>query len=97
MVVKFFGRNYHANLLGTSPTKSGKKRNYDTFDKWRKLTMVDKILEEIKPTTVLSFNNANGINFLQYFSPTAYLLLAYFTPISVGDSLINRQQSENLR
>ena len=33
--------------------------------------MVNKILEEIKPTTVLSINNANGINFLQ-FSPTAY-------------------------
>ena len=47
MVVEFFGRNYHANLLGTSRTKSGKKRNYDTFDKWRKLTMVNKILEEI--------------------------------------------------
>ena len=96
MVVEFFGRNYHANLLGTSPTKSGKKRNYDTFDKWRKLTMVDKILEKIKPTTVLSFNNANGINFFQ-FSPTAYSLLAYFTPISIVDSLINCQQNENLR
>ena len=47
MVVEFFGHNYHANLLGTSLTKSGKKCNYDTFDKWRKLTMVDKILEEI--------------------------------------------------
>ena len=74
MVVEFFGHNYHANLLGTSLTKSGKKCNYDTFDKRRKLTMVDKILEEIKPTTVLSFNNVNEINFLQY-SPIAYSLL----------------------
>ena len=90
MVVEFFGRNYHANLLGTSPTKSGKKRNYDTFDKWRKLTMADKILEEIKLTAVLSINNANGINFLK-FSHTAYSPLAYFTPISIVDSLINRQ------
>ena len=96
MVVEFFGRNYHANLLGTSPTKSGKKHNYDTFDKCRKLTMVDKIWEEIKPTTILIINNDNGINFLQ-FSPAAYSLLAYFTPIYIVDSLINRQQSENLR
>ena len=40
------------------------------------MKMVDKILEEIKPTTVLSINNGNGINFLK-FSPTAYSLLVY--------------------
>ena len=45
--------------------------------KMRKIVkMVDKILEEIKPTTILSINNANGINFLR-FSSTAYSLLVY--------------------
>ena len=57
--------------------------------------MIDKILEEIKPTTVLFINTSNVINFFQ-FSPT-YSLFAYLTPISIVDSHINHQQSENLR
>ena len=56
------------------------------------MKMVDKILEEIKPTTVLSINNANGINFLP-FSSTTYSLLVYihsnfygrFVYISIGN------------
>ena len=45
--------------------------------------MVDKILEEIKPTTVLSINDANRINFLQ-FSLISYSLLVYIHPDFYG-------------
>ena len=84
------------NFLQFSPTASslliyihsnfyGRFVHISTGNKERRkiVKMVDKILEEIKPTTILSINNANGINFLQ-FSPTTYSLLVYIHPNFYG-------------
>ena len=78
MLMGLISSNSHLLLVYIHSNFYGRFVYISTGNKERRkiVKMVDKILEEIKLTTVLSINDANGINFLQ-FSPTVYSLLVY--------------------